>query len=99
MRNDVRPVFERLVVMLLKLLTARFHLDQHAVGPEKVGKLLSTFRAHTSAVAFDQLQLRRAGFLCNAKFKRRSGLDHSGVTKRTEKVIEKRLRLAFFVAL
>src|SRR5581483_3725957 len=33
-RNNVRPVIESLVVMLLKIFAARLHFDEHAVRPE-----------------------------------------------------------------
>ena len=32
LRNDVRPVVERLVVVLFEMLATRLHLNQHAVG-------------------------------------------------------------------
>src|SRR5207244_11714658 len=51
LRNDMGPVIERLVVVLLQIFAARLHFDQHAIWPEKIGELLSTFWPR--ACAFD----------------------------------------------
>ena len=87
MRDDVTPVIERLVVMLLENFAARFHLDEHAVGPKKIGELFSSF--WFGAVAFDQFELRRAGFLRDAKLKRRPSFDRTSVAEGAEEMIQK----------
>ena len=37
-RNQARPVIESLAIMLLEILTALFHLDQHDGFPDEVGE-------------------------------------------------------------
>jgi hypothetical protein len=64
---------------LLQVLAARFHLDQHAIWPEKISEFLSTFCTGRGAVACNQFQLWRAGLLSDTKFKRRSSFNHAFV--------------------
>ena len=47
--NNVRPVIERLIVVSLEFLAARFHFDKHAIRPEKIGELLSALSAKSPA--------------------------------------------------
>ena len=87
---------EGLVVVALQLRAAGLHLEEHALGPEQVGELLSALRTRT--VALDEFELRRAGLFRDAKLERSASLDGSRMSKRAEEAFEKCLRLALFVA-
>ena len=98
LRNDVGPVIENLVVMLLEILAARFHLYEDTVRPEKVGEFFAAFRPQSRAIALDQLQLGRARLLGDAKLEGRASLDSSRMTESTKEMVEEGLGFALFVA-
>ena len=95
--DDVSPILEGLVVVLFEVRTARFHLDEHTLGPEEVGELLAALRFHRR-LSFDEFELGGTGFLGDAKLQRRACLLHAAVAEGAEEVVEEKLRLTFFVA-
>lgn len=95
--DDVSPVVEDLIVMFFEVLAARFHLDEHPLGPKQVSKFFAALRLFR--LILDKLQLRRAWLFGDAKFVRRPGFDNAVMAQGTEEVVEKALRLAFFISL
>jgi hypothetical protein len=93
----VGPVVENLVVAFLEVFLARLHLDENALGPEKVGEFLAAFGFYR--LAGEELELGGAGLLGDAEFVGGAGFDDALVAEGAEEVVEEGLGFAFFVAL
>jgi hypothetical protein len=95
--DDELPVFERLVVVLLQLCAARFHLDERALGPEQIGEFLAAARPR--GFSLEEFEVCGARFFRDAKLESGASLYGIFVAEGAKKLVEEGLPFAFLVAL